>query len=92
MQLVLKVQTVEDQPLSFLLELIGLFDHVEELPAPDRSIIPDFINERALYMLWPYMAQVITNITGQMGTIPINVPTPYKFSFESQEEKPTKDE
>ena len=81
LQIDLKIETAEDQPLVFLVELVGLFSAVEGKPEPDPSIIPGFVNKRALHMLWPYAVQMIRQVTGQMGTDPIEISTPYTFDF-----------
>ncbi len=92
LQIDLRLKTPGEQPLKLFVELVSLFDLVEDQPKPDRSIIPDFINQQALYMVWPYMTQMVKYMTGQMGTSSVNVPTPLIFSFKPPEEKPTVDE
>lgn len=80
----LKVETQEEQPLTFCLELIGIFTLVEGEPKPDREILPKFVNERALHVLWPYLTQVISQATVQMGINPLKIPIPYFFAFEPE--------
>lgn len=77
----LKLETLGEPPLMFSIELVGLFDLIEGEPEPERSIIPNFVNERALYMLWPYLSQIVRNITGQMGTNPLDLPAPFSFEI-----------
>jgi preprotein translocase subunit SecB len=82
LQVHLRIKTVEEEsPLTFCVELIGLFDLIEDQPEPDRSIITEFVNERALYILWPHITQMVRIVTGQMGTNPINVNTPFEFHW-----------
>jgi hypothetical protein len=69
-----------------LVEVVGLFDLIEGQPEPDRSIIGDFVNERALFMLWPHVTHTVKQITGQMGVNPVNVRTPDTFEFMPVEE------
>lgn len=84
LQIRLKLETPGEQPLMLSAELVGFFSRVEELPKPDRSIISDFVNEQGLHMLWPYMAQMLRLVTGQMGMNPINIRTPYMFDSEPE--------
>jgi len=86
LQIELKVETVGEQPLALSLELVGQFSQVEDRPKADRSVIPSFINEQALHMLWPYMVQMIRLVTGQMGMSPVDIPIPYLFNFQPQEQ------
>lgn len=86
LQIDLKIETPDDQPLMLSVELVGLFSAVEGQPKPDPSILSDFVNEKALYMLWPYMVQVVRQITSQMGTNPVNIMTPYVFDFKPLEQ------
>jgi preprotein translocase subunit SecB len=81
LQINLQVETLDDQPLMLSLELVGLFRVVGDRPGLDRSVLPDFVNERAIHMLWPYVVQMIRQVTAQMGIKPVNFPTPYKFEF-----------
>ena len=82
LQIGLKVETQAEQPVDICLELIGLFELVEEYDKPDKEILPDFINERALFMLWPHLTQTIRQITALMAIAPIEIKTPYNYSFD----------
>lgn len=77
----LRIETLqaEDSPLTFHAEVIGLFGLLQGQPVPDRSIIPEFVNERALFLLWPYVSQTVRQITAQMGISPVRLPTPIIF-------------
>ena len=86
LQIDLKVETPDDQPLTLSVELVGLFSAIEGEPKPDPGILSDFVNERALYMLWPYIVQIVRQVTGQMGTNPVNILTPHTFDFKSTEQ------
>ncbi len=81
LQIHLKVEAVENQPLTLFMELVGLFELVDGAPRPDHSALPDFVNERALYMLWPHVVQMVRQVTAQMGMNPVHFPTPYNFDF-----------
>ena len=86
LQVDIRLKTLEDQPLTMHAELVGLFSLVDGAPQPVRDIIPDFVNNQALHMLWPYMAQMLRIVTGQMGTNPINIKTPHEFQIELPED------
>ena len=81
LQIDLKLETEDDSPLSLCLELVALFDLLEGYPEPERSIIPDFVNEQALHMIWPYMTQMVTQVTSQMGMNTQQLQTPYIYTF-----------
>ena len=82
LQIDLKIETESDQLLTFNIEMIGVFNLLEGQPRPDRPMVNQFVNERALYMLWPYSEQLVRVITSQMGMNPLNLRTPYEYSFE----------
>ena len=92
LQIDLKIGTPDDQPLMLSVELVGLFSAVEGEPKPDHDVLYDFVNEKALHMLWPYVAQIVRQITGQMGTDPVNIPTPHAFDFKPVEQVSELDE
>lgn len=77
----LRFETVHKEPVSIEIEVVGIFTHIPDQPLPDRSIVLDFVNERALFMMWPYASQMILQVTAQMGMTPITVTTPYRYDF-----------
>jgi len=81
LQIHLLMATHPGQPMKIRAELVGLFDLVEGQSPPARDRIPEFDHERALFVMWPYMAQMIRQTTGEMGTTPVNLRMPYMFSF-----------
>lgn len=85
LQIRLRMETTPEVPFEICIELIGLFDLVEG-HNPDQSIIPDFLNERALFMLWPYITQTVAQITSTMGMDPIKLATPYSYFFQLENE------
>jgi hypothetical protein len=82
LQVDIRLETLEDQPLTVQAHLVGLFSLVDGVSKPARDIIPSFVNNQALHALWPYMAQMLRIVTGQMGTNPIDIKTPYEFQTE----------
>lgn len=85
LQVDVRLRTLGEQPLTLNIELVGLFGLVDGAPEPSPDIISDFINQRALFMLWPYLVQMVKQVTAQMGTNPVNITTPYSFHVESVE-------
>ena len=81
LQVNLKIESPDTSPLAVQLELISIFELVEDFPRPTANIIVHFLNEQALHMLWPYAKQMISQLTGQMGMNPINIQTPYSYNF-----------
>ena len=86
LQVDLKVSTAPEKPLTFCVELVGIFELVENQPAPDADMIECFVNERALHMLWPTAEQMIRLITSQMGMNPLKIPRPYEFTVALEEQ------
>lgn len=86
LQLNLKFASENAIPVKFKLELVGLFDLVEGYPDADQNTIVDFINERALFSMWPYISQMSRLMTSQMGMNPVNWRMPQNFEFEAPSE------
>ena len=89
LQVNLKVETQPEQPVHILAELVGLFDYVEGLGEMKSDAVQTFVNERALHMLWPRLAQIIELITGQMGSTPVKIRTPIEFQLQLVPEQDT---
>jgi hypothetical protein len=86
LQVGLRVASIdEDPPFKACIEIVGLFDHIPEQPLPDQNIINDFVNERALYILWSYIEQTIRQTSALMGMPPVKIKNPYHFAVESPE-------
>jgi preprotein translocase subunit SecB len=88
LQIDLKLETPEEQPLMMALEIVGLFEGRDGQPEPDRGELSRFVNERALFMLWPYAAQMTRLTTAQMGMDPVKLPNPLEFHFSPEETAP----
>jgi preprotein translocase subunit SecB len=86
LQVNLRYKTPDDSPLKFDIELVGLFDYVGEDPERDHKIVNDFVREKGLHMLWPYVLQMARLITGQMGMSPIETKTPLRFDIQPKQE------
>ena len=81
LQIDLRMETVDTPPVRFCVELVGMFSLIEDYPKPERDILADFVNQRALYLLLPYINQIVHIVMGQMGVKPLKVPIPYHFAF-----------
>jgi preprotein translocase subunit SecB len=79
----LKAETADDSPLAFRVVVVGLFSLIEGASEPDRDIIPDFVTNRAFYILWAYIDHVVTQTTTSMGMKPIRLQPPIDFLYES---------
>lgn len=90
LQVNLKVKAAEPSPLRFSVELVGLFGYTGTDAAIDRSVAEEFINNKGLNVLWPYMTQMIRIITGQMGMNPLDTKTPLYFGVHIQPIQPAK--
>ncbi len=84
LQISLKLETPDEYPVDICLEQIGLFGLVDECDTPNKDIIPDFINERALFTLWPQFTQTIKQMTAMMGMAPIEIGTPYYYAVNTE--------
>lgn len=81
LQVDLKLETMDDQPLMMVLEIVGLFEGAGDQTELNDDEISRFVNERALFMLWPYVVQMTRLTTAQMGMDPVKLPTPHEFLF-----------
>lgn len=81
LQIALKFKTAPGKPVTITLELMATFVAVDEGVEADETFVNDFINERAAFMLWPYILQMVHNLSSQMGIPPLNTPTPYAYFF-----------
>lgn len=85
----LRAETPDGQPLMMEIVVIGIFGLIEGAPEPDRSIIQDFLVERAFPVLWAYLDQMITQVTAQMGIAPVRLSAPAEFDYSPPAESPS---
>lgn len=85
LQVDLRLETLEGQPVTIALEVVGLFKGADDQPRPDSDELSLFVNERALFTLWPYIVQMTRLTTAQMGMDPVKLPTPHEFLFFAEE-------
>lgn len=72
LQVHIRLESEESEDVRFVLEVVGLFDLKEDVVEPDQETVYAFINERAIYILWPYITQMSRILTPQMGMNPMN--------------------
>jgi hypothetical protein len=78
----LKIASPDEQPVKFDLIIIGKFVLIEGATEPDSGTIQDFVNERALHILWSYVDQMVSLVSAQMAMKPIRLPPPIEFYIE----------
>lgn len=75
-QVDLRLQSETDTPLEVVAEIIGLFEQFDTSLDADEDTLRNFVEDRAVFLLWPYLAQMIRMVTGQMGMNPLRIMTP----------------
>jgi preprotein translocase subunit SecB len=81
----------ENHPIKVNMELIGLFRYSGNDPSADKDRIIEFLNNRGLFMLWPYLHLMIKSVTTQMGIEGLNLTPPAEFSLNAElSDEPTK--
>jgi preprotein translocase subunit SecB len=78
------ILTPEDTPIVFKIELVGLFEYIGKDTEKDKLLFPEFLGNQGIYMLWPYLSQLIAFITSQMGMPPVDVIMPLDFHLEHE--------
>ena len=79
LQVGITVKTPDDSPISFYLELYGIFEYQGEKKEYDHDLNVEYAFEKGLYLLWPNVSQMVRIITGQMGINPIQIRNPVTF-------------
>jgi len=81
LQVNIRNRTTDKSPLKLEVELVGLFDYIGDNPEQDRALINDFLRNKGIHMLLPYISQLIRIITGQMGMNPLDIHTPLSIDL-----------
>jgi hypothetical protein len=76
---VILTEASADQPFSFTVEILGKFSVGEGMAAPERSILPNFLSDQALFMLWPYVVLAVAQASAQMGMPSVYIETPARW-------------
>jgi hypothetical protein len=72
-QVNLKVNSQNDDPIKFSLELVGLFSYTGNQPELDKNKFIDFLNDQGLYMMWPHLTHMLRFLSAQMGMQVLNL-------------------
>ena len=72
-QVNLKVNSQNDDPVKFSLELVGLFGYTGNQPEVDKVKFVDFFNDQGLYQLWPQITHMVRLLSSQMGIQVLNL-------------------
>ena len=78
----MKITSLDEQPVKLDLIIIGKFALIEGATEPDSSTIQNFVNERALHILWSYVDQMVSLVSAQMAMKPIRLLPPIEFYIE----------
>lgn len=92
LQVDFRISTPGNQPVSINIEMVGIFNLIKGEPEQDLEAIKEFVLDRGLFMLWSIMAQLVKQITAQMGMKPLNVVTPSEFFFHLKEDNSDSEE
>ena len=76
LQINLRINSQDGDPLKLSMELVALFNYTGNSPDQDKEKIIDFLNDRGLIMVWPYLNQMLKFITSQMGMQALNLNLP----------------
>jgi hypothetical protein len=78
-QVAMKVDVPNDAPVSFSLEVVGLFDYIGPKKEYDKELNREFVEQRAFHMLWVYCNQMAKSVSSQMGMNPLEIRSPAEF-------------
>jgi preprotein translocase subunit SecB len=81
LQVNLKTTSIESSPVNFDIELVGIFTRIDKNIIIGGDDLVEFMNERALPTLWPYLVNLVFQLTSQMGMRGIFIPTPANFEI-----------
>jgi preprotein translocase subunit SecB len=82
LQVNLRISSQDGDPLKLSMELVALFDYTGNSPDQDKDKFVDYLNDRGLVMVWPYLNQMLKFVTSQMGIQPLNLNLPPDLSLE----------
>jgi hypothetical protein len=76
LQVNLRINSQDGEPLKLSMELVALFKYTGNSPDQDKDKFIDFLNDRGLIMVWPYLNQMLKLVTSQMAIQPLNLNLP----------------
>ena len=79
LQVNLRVNSPDGEPLKLSMELVAIFKYTGSMPDQDKDKFIDFLNDRGIIMVWPYLNQMLKFITSQMGIQPLNLNLPQEI-------------
>jgi preprotein translocase subunit SecB len=79
-QVNLKVETPVDVPIPFNIEMVGIYNYVGDQTSYNNELDNEFVREKAVFMIWGYIDQLVRIITAQMGNKPILLKAPLAFA------------
>ena len=77
----IQFKTKDTDPIRILIEVSGIFKFTGEDNDLKDNLINEFLNEKAIFILWPIITQNIQIITAQMGMNPFYIPVPVAINF-----------
>jgi len=89
-QVAMKLDVPQDAPVSFSLEVVGLFDYIGSKKDYDKELNKEFVQERAFHMLWVYSNQMVKLVSAQMGMNPLEIRSPTEFRLSEPAQPTTK--
>jgi hypothetical protein len=76
LQVNLRINSQDGEPLKLSMELVALFKYTGNSPDQDKDKFIDFLNDKGLIMVWPYLNQMLKFVTSQMAMQPLNLNLP----------------
>lgn len=80
-QVAMKVDVPKESPVSFSMEVVGLFDYIGSKQEYDQELNREFVEQRAFHMLWVFSSQIAKLVSSQMGINPLEIRSPAEFKL-----------
>jgi hypothetical protein len=71
----------EEKTVVIQLDLVSIYEALDGATNMDESVVVDFINQKALPMLWPYGDLLVRQLSASMGIPAIKVHLPFVFDI-----------
>lgn len=76
MQVNLRFRSAPDSMLTISIEIVGFFACETDDAYTNRALQAEYLENRGLFMMWPFLHQYIRATTSQMGIPPISISFP----------------